>query len=443
MVSLLHQTRRWAASLLECLGFSAEFLQPPWPTLSDGSPYPKEWFYYLSRSRERSGSTGLEEGEPELEREFLMYRPSLPPDPLPEDEDEGEGEGEGGGGCPVEGRYDLRVKPVLAYYEDDYGEEEEYEENDDGDEDDEEYDEQDDYEDDDYDDEEDNEEHAHYHEILCKYFPSLEDQYSQTRMVAVVAVFAVLTLLVTALVGSLFSREEHPYHRAAVLYVRRVYYEGNWPDVLGWLHPQDYGVTAMMPSTEDKNKDDLLGASLDPEYLSSSQHDNSSDNSSSSDNDIIPEEFVLHFEVTISGTTTLISIIGQNQADLEAKATAVTTTLTTTLASNAAATATCGPCSCKCVQLTEKKNGVSSDGQDDHHHEGQFHSSEDMTDTNTDHAGQRQGQEMHAKEEEPVGVTGNLSSILQEVAIAAAALYEPYLHPHPDAELQPWEEHGE
>lgn len=46
MLSVRHQIQRWVVRQLQGL---VDFLQPPWPTLSDGSPFPKDGFLWSAR----------------------------------------------------------------------------------------------------------------------------------------------------------------------------------------------------------------------------------------------------------------------------------------------------------------------------------------------------------------------------------------------------------
>lgn len=296
------------------------------------------------------------------------------------------------------------------------------------------------------DDENDNKE-DNRHEASCKppkYAPPV-DEYSRTRMVAVVSVFVVLTLLFSMLVDSLFCREGYLSQGSAV-HARRAYDERNRLDS-DWLLLQDHDDTSVMPSpvTEDKSDvDHLLQPealpSSSPEYSSSSQQDNSSDHSMILDKNPIPDkdEHVLHFKVTIRAATTLVDI-GQHP-DFEATATVTSSNATKH-----------EPCSCECILPNAKKSGESSDGRDDRNdddHEGEFHSVEYTdTDADTDHGRQGEGHEheTHVEAEEPETTATDdfdphKSSLSpQENAAAAAAtvsaalLDTPHSYPHPDS----------
>ncbi|KAL2011687.1 hypothetical protein VTN00DRAFT_4405 [Thermoascus crustaceus] len=50
MLSVRHQVQRWVVCQLQNLGIPTGFLEARWPTLNDGTPFPKEWMFWNAAS---------------------------------------------------------------------------------------------------------------------------------------------------------------------------------------------------------------------------------------------------------------------------------------------------------------------------------------------------------------------------------------------------------
>lgn len=59
MLSVRHQVQRWVVRQLQNLGIPTGFLEAPWPTLSDGTPFPKEWIFWNASSGENADDSEL------------------------------------------------------------------------------------------------------------------------------------------------------------------------------------------------------------------------------------------------------------------------------------------------------------------------------------------------------------------------------------------------
>jgi hypothetical protein len=329
MLSLYHHARRKALSTVQWLGFQGTFLEPPWPTLSTGTSFPRRfmtWFRDLpplpetrSRSNSAPASTAVSEATTSKKtgkgkargrgrsKGRGRGRGRKQPEVMPSIPDEGQAgpsgwhsESEVGGRLEDDDNIDQNNQNAqnTQNAQNDQGESS---------------------------------------KAPKAYYPPdpSVDYPSQTRKMATALMVAVLTVLFGLLVGHLLAKREdnrrdgglyQDQDQGSASVLRRAAYDEHSDSRLAWQRLQDRIIAGMMPSgsrlgwkpqpSSENGNGDLLGSAPAPEPWSSSEpgyssqpHQQSFSSFSSYNENKTPEkdtlskeDLVLRFDMMVSAS---------------------------------------------------------------------------------------------------------------------------------------------